>query len=396
MRQLSKKGSILGALSLRQRRATEEQRTRTSPRGQERAGRRIAGQAIAPDAGIAVGLEPHHVSALVKLHRALCAAGATKLSLSDLTQTVARQPQMLSQRQETLVSNVTSSAELLGIGRNEFLAAALRRPPLFCQNPSTIRCNVQRSARLLGIESKQFVRAALKQPQLLYQKPDTLWANVKLSANQLGVTRKAFVMAAMRQPALLYQKPATLGSNATRSAALLGIARRQFVAAALKHPPLFSLKPDTLHTNVARSAAMLGISRSQFVVAALRQPPLFSLRPENLKRKQQYLSRILQALAVNKRVPIDTSSVLAGLCYAAPRLHARYVIAKLGLFTKTFSGLLVLPARQADTLIRGHFVDQMRATGRGARALQVMHASGIIETLPPGVDPLMLVRRARG
>ena len=51
---------------------------------------------------------------------------------------------------------------------------------------------------------------------------------------------------------------------------------------------------------------------------------------------------------------------------------------------------------QADALIHAHFVDQMRATGRGGRALQVMHAAGIIETLPPGVDPLVLVRRSRG
>jgi hypothetical protein len=106
--------------------------------------------------------------------------------------------------------------------------------------------------------------------------------------------------------------------------------------------------------------------------------------------------RISQALADNTEIPTNNSNALTGLCYATPRLHARYIIAKLGLFTRTLSGLLVLPARQADALIHAHFVDQMRAAGRGARALQVMHASGIIESLPPGVEPLGLVRRSRG
>jgi hypothetical protein len=192
----------------------------------------------------------------------------------------------------------------------------------------------------------------------------------------------------MRQPALFYQKPATLHANATRCAALLHISREQFNESALKHPPLFSLKPETVCANVARSAELLGVAREQFVAAALCQPPLFSLRPEGLKRKQFYLLKISEALASNNKMSINISGALIALCYGARRLHARFIIAKLGLMSTTLSGLLVLPAREADAIIHRHFTAQMQATGRGFRALQVMHASGLIQTLPPGVKPL--------
>jgi hypothetical protein len=63
---------------------------------------------------------------------------------------------------------------------------------------------------------------------------------------------------------------------------------------------------------------------------------------------------------------------------SAKHLHARYVLAKLHLKRGTYGSLITLPASRASALIVDHFKRQIAATGKGARALQVMHAQGLI------------------
>jgi hypothetical protein len=267
----------------------------------------------------------------------------------------------------------------------DLLAAALKRPQLFSQRPEIINGNVERSVALLGLAKEQFAAAALRWPSLFYQKPETLDGNVKRSAALLGLAKEQFTAAALRQPSLFGQKPKTLNGNIERSAALLGLTKTQFIAAALRQPSLFYQKPETLNGNVKRSAALLGLAKEQFVAAALRQPSLFYQKPETLSGKLPYLLKINEVLDEASCVASLLEIVPTVVAYGRNHLHARYVLAKLGLKRGAVSSLVVLSSRAASTLILDHFTLQIERTGKGRRALQVMHAQGLIATLPSGL-----------
>jgi hypothetical protein len=78
----------------------------------------------------------------------------------------------------------------------------------------------------------------------------------------------------------------------------------------------------------------------------------------------------------------------AAFAFAPVHLHARYVLAKLGLRRGAFSSLTVLPNRIASKLILDHFTMKIAQTGKGERALQVMHAQDLIATLPSGITAI--------
>jgi hypothetical protein len=138
-----------------------------------------------------------------------------------------------------------------GSNVNRFaLLQAATRGKLFDTHPQTLDTNASRSAALLGMSKQQFIAAALKQPQLFSQNPHTLESNAARSARLLGLDKRQFVAAALKQPSLLYQRPETLKANASRSAELFGITKEQFVAAALRLPQLFYQNPDTVKTKL--------------------------------------------------------------------------------------------------------------------------------------------------
>ena len=305
---------------------------------------------------------------------------------------------LLAQKPETLNANVERSAAQFGLTRTQFIAVALKHPPLFSLKPETLDDNVERSAALLGLTRVQFVGAALKHPPLFYLKPETLNANVERSATLLGLTRTQFVAVALKQSRLFARKPETLNDNVERSAALLGLTRTQFLGAALKQPQLFSRKPEKLNENVERSATLLGLTRTQFVGAALKQPQLFYLKPETLNGKKPYIMRIAEAVSDPRE--FSHLALLSPVALGRSRkyLHARYVVAKLDLKRGAFSTIINgISNARATGLIVDHFQRQIERTGTGVRALQVMHAQGLITTLPIGIASIERPpRRPRG
>ena len=284
------------------------------------------------------------------------------------------------------------------VGHVELLNVVLKSPDFFSRKPETLDGNVERSAPLLGLTRAQFVAAGLKHLPLLAQKPETLNANVERSAAQFGLTRTQFIAVALKHPPLFSLKPETLDDNVERSAALLGLTRVQFVGAALKHPPLFYLKPETLNANVERSATLLGLTRTQFVGAALKQPQLFYLKPETLNGKKPYIMRIAEAVSDPRE--FSHLALLSPVALGRSRkyLHARYVVAKLDLKRGAFSTIINgISNARATGLIVDHFQRQIERTGTGVRALQVMHAQGLITTLPIGIASIERPpRRPRG
>ena len=306
----------------------------------------------------------------------------------DLLDAALKQPQLFSRKPETLNDNVERSAALLGLTKQQFAAAALKQPPLFCQKPETLNGNVEQSAALLGLTKQQFAAAALKQPQLFCQKPETLNGNVERSAALLGLTKQQFAAAALKQPSLFCQKPETLNRNVEQSAALLGVTKEQLAAAALKQPSLFYQKPETLNRNVEQSAALLGLTKQQFIAAALKQLSLLYQKPETLNGKKLYIIKIAEELGgVNDFATFIQSAPVALAC-GVNHLHTRYVLAKLHLKRGSLSTLVMMPSVKASALIVDHFTKQITRTGAGVRALQVMHAQGLIATLPVGITAI--------
>ncbi len=136
------------------------------------------------------------------------------------------------------------------------------------------------------------------------------------------------------------------------------------------------------------SARLFKISEAYFIAAALKQPVLFQQKPETLHHKLPYLTNINVALGIRETDNSQFLSFPPSLCYGTNRLHARYVLAKLGLKRGAYAKLLTLSAAKADQLIIDHFAKQIARTGKGARALQVMHAQGMISRLPEGISPI--------
>jgi hypothetical protein len=96
------------------------------------------------------------------------------------------------------------------MSKPQFIEIALRQPQLFSQSPQTLNSNTTQSAALLGLSKRQFVSAALKQPSLFYQRPETLESNAARSAELLQITKQQFVTAALRFPKLFHQNPDTV------------------------------------------------------------------------------------------------------------------------------------------------------------------------------------------
>ena len=268
------------------------------------------------------------------------------------------------------------------------MAAVLKQPQLASQRPETLNGNVLRSAALLDTTKEQFIAAALKQPQLFCQKPETLNGNVERSSVLLDIAKHRLVAAALRQPQLFYQRPETRDDNVERSAAILGVTKDKFIATALRQPSLFSQRPETLRDNAERSASLLGITREQFIAAALRQPSLFCRRPEGLNDKLLYLAKIGEAFDAPRSAAQLLETVPAVFTCGNTHLHARYILARLGLKRAVLPTLVSLPNRVVSGLILEHFERQIAQTGKGERALQVMHAQGLIATLPLGIAPI--------
>jgi hypothetical protein len=193
--------------------------------------------------------------------------------------------------------------------------------------------------------------------------------------------------AARKHPGLFSQSPDTLNGNVTRSAELMGLAKEEFVAAARKQPQLFCQSPDTLNGNVTRSAALMGLAKDEFVAAARKQPQLFSQSPDTLNGKLPYLKAIAEALGQ----PLTTSQIIAkfptALSYAANHLHLRYALAKTGHAT-ALTSVITMPSAKAEAIAVTHYQSQIAHTGTGRRTLQVMHAKGLLKSLPPGIDPI--------
>jgi hypothetical protein len=166
-------------------------------------------------------------------------------------------------------------------------------------------------------------------------------------------------------------------------------------AGALKGLELRGSPIDLTGGNVGMSATLLGVSKEQFAVAALKHPPLFCLKPETLSAKKPYLMKISKLLGSPDDFAALLATVPAALCYSTEYLRARAIIAKFGSRRRTFSSLITLSADKATSLILAHFTAKIARTGSGARALQIMHARGLIGSLPENIPPLPRAPSAR-
>jgi hypothetical protein len=241
------------------------------------------------------------------------------------------------------------------------------------------------------------VKAALKNPRIFFgMKPETSNANVEGSAALLGLTRAQFTAAALKQTPLFGRKPETINANVEGSAALLGLTKAQFTVAALEHLPLLYRKPETVNAHVEGSAALLGLTKAQFTAAALKCPSLFGRKPESLKAKKPYILKIAKELSEAKDFAALVQYTPTALTRAKTSLHARYIIAKLGLKRGDFTSLLWLSSAKATALIVGYYTAKIEKTGNGRRALQVMHAHGVIDRLPLDIPPVPRPPRRAG
>jgi hypothetical protein len=219
-------------------------------------------------------------------------------------------------------------------------------------------------------------------------KPETVNASVTQSAKLLGVDRTALILASAQAPQILYQKPETLNTNATTSARLLGISKEEFTSAGLKQAQLLYLKPETLDNNARTSARLLDLTKREFIEVCLRHPQVFFSKPETLAAKKEYIVAISSAIGSARSFLELFQKSPAMLNYSRQHLHARYVVAKNGLTNCGLGRLLVLPSKGLEALLHDHFARKIAATGKGRRALQVMHASAMIKTLPDGIEPI--------
>lgn len=80
-----------------------------------------------------------------------------KLAHLDLLDACTSFP-LAAQVPDTLKANVIHSAQLMGVGKEAFVTAALKQPPLFCQSPDTLNGNMTRSAELLGLSKEAIVK----------------------------------------------------------------------------------------------------------------------------------------------------------------------------------------------------------------------------------------------
>ena len=227
--------------------------------------------------------------------------------------------------------------------------------------------------------------------------PGTLNDNIERSAAIFNLTKSQFLAAAFKQPALFYRNPEALSSVVERNAAQFNIRKDQFIVAALRQPQLFYQKPETLSANVRESAVLLGLTETQFIAAALKQPSLFYQKPTTLSSKKPLIGLVCEALGDSRPFDRLFDAFPACVTYSRSRLHACYVVAKLGLKRGAFPSIARKSNRTISAIIVSHFEKQIERTGRGARALQVMHAQGLITTLPEGITPIERPpRRQRG
>lgn len=134
----------------------------------------------------------------------------------------------------------------------------------------------------------------------------------------------------------------------------------------------------TFHTLLAAQSAPL--NTFDLLDAACKQPQLFYQRPETLAEKLPYLTAIAEAQGRSLTAEHIITRQPARLCCSKNYLHLRYILSKTGHLT-ALSSALVMPTRKAEALAISHFAGK-------TRTLQVMHAKGLISTLPEGIQPI--------
>lgn len=161
----------------------------------------------------------------------------------DLVKNVLKRITLIVSTPRRINFNAKKAADLLGVDRQAYTAAALKRAPqLLTLRPTTINTNAERTAELLGIEKKAYVTAvAISAPQLLYQAPETISERVRQAAETLDLNKSEFVAMALKQPGLFYRDPSVIAHNAR----LMTLFQEKGI---LRDDPreFYKSKPDTL------------------------------------------------------------------------------------------------------------------------------------------------------
>ena len=334
----------------------------------------------------AAGLPPSYMGSFSAVWNHLCSSGL-KINSFDLLEALIKRRRLFKIAPNAFLKAIQERANFLGVDEAAFTKAAISAPRLFTLKLEILDRKVGDGVKLLGITRKQYIKAGLRFPAL-FGRPQKALENAAQSAKLLKISRIEFIEAACEQPTLFFHNPFRLVGNVTRSVVFLNITRDQFVKAALAYPSLFYSDPETIYGHVKQNARALGISEKEFVAIALKQPNLFLQSEENALSKIPYIKAIMEALGSTETLGSALEKVPPALKLRRSYLHARYILAKLGLKKGAIGSVIMTPNVKTTALITCYYLYQRALTGRGGRVLQILYAKGMIQKLPEDIQPL--------
>ncbi len=199
-------------------------------------------------------------------------------------------PTLWTLKPQIIVKNVFQTAQLLGVGKNDFLKACLKHPTLFSSKPTTIYEHVSQTSTNLNIPMQKLIACYLKYPTLFSLKPERILSNARENAKNLNASIDEIAAMYLIQPPLFYTKPEEIKHKyySMMHMYLKGLFRlrkdghkinpqtfRQYI---FNSPDLLNVSRDNLHIKCAYARYMRD-EKKQIIIG--------------LKQKKQQLCQIL-------------------------------------------------------------------------------------------------------
>ncbi len=251
---------------------------------------------------------------------------------------VLRQTLLLTERPETVLSNIVTTALAIGIPPMKYLKAAKRNPGLFCRVPDSIVQHLVKSAQLFHTSQDVLTSRFIAHPEVFSHAPETMHGHVEEAARRIGLARDEYFSLALQNPFLFRYHPDRVQYNVEEGAKLLGIEKTTYVGMVTKAVGLLKQAPLTTQNKFELYQIFFEKNRAEVVQTLIANPRLLTVAPERL-----FAHYAIAKLRNEKEVPLSWH-----ILKSHPLKYAKKVLTddEYGRFRSAFEYLVRLSAKR--------------------------------------------------
>lgn len=292
---------------------------------------------------------------------------AVHIRLKELTETlrinrkiavrlVQKEPSLLCFKNGALAHRAGAHRRALGLTAQAWRACLIKHPGLLACTTETLKEHISRQKRALRLTSSGYREMIATRPDLLKRSPVSIETFLRNIVRHWGFGDAEARSFAANNPRLLCSgRFETMDRNIESLARGLKVDKADIIAAVRRFSPLAYQNPDRIIISVSSAAHSLCLPRPTLILALLRSPSLFVRKQDLWGRSLRLAVKMARALGKDITAAAALEMFPPLLTYAHRRLLQRYVVAKLGLWTRNWPALLTFSDEKIRKLMRAYF-----------------------------------------